>query len=283
LFRGGGSVTFKFWFVLFVVIFFGWGMYADYGVEIARFFAGEEVEGITSAGAWGDTFGAFNGLVSLAGALFVLRTLALQQEAIAEQRTALEEQFADSHRQRFEATFFELLKLFRELRSELRYSFSKDYVENSQTDSTKEERAALRVGTNALLAFTLEQQFKLKKMMPEPSDASREQIIEAYEETMSHETERTFSPYFRMIYTIMARLRSDTILSKDEKENYARLFRSQMTNIELIAMAYNSISPRSADLEDLVVEYRMLKYMPESKLRTQFQAIFGDDPFMARA
>lgn len=149
----------KFWIILLLALVFGWGLYADYSIEIARFFAGKSIEGVGTAGSWGDTFGAFNGLVSLAGALFVVRTLVLQQAALAEQQRALALQAEDAHRQRFEATFFELLKLMRELRGELVFKHSKQFISAAQNPKTKQHRLETKVGIDALTGFTLEHLF----------------------------------------------------------------------------------------------------------------------------
>ncbi len=97
----GTGVTFRFWATLAIVLLFGWGLYADYSLEIAKFFGGHDIRSIEKAGSWGDSFGAFNGLVSLAGAVLVVRTLLLQQASLAEQQRALTLQNADAHKTTF--------------------------------------------------------------------------------------------------------------------------------------------------------------------------------------
>ncbi len=272
----------KFWVVLFVILFFGWGLYADYSVEIARFFAGDSVETVGSAGSWGDTFGAFNGLVSLAGAIFVVRTLLVQQDALAEQQKALALQVSDAHRQRFEASFFELLKLLRELRGELSFKHSPAYIAAATTPLRKRTRAIRKTGTDALSAFNLEHLFNLKAQVSKTLLASREDMSKSYDATMTTQTERTFAPYFRLIYTILSRIRADKVLSAEEKNGYSRLLRSQITNTELLAIAYNCLAPRAADLEILLTEFRMMKYMPDSSARKLFERIFDPLIFLPR-
>lgn len=279
---GGQTVSSRFWIVLFIILFFGWGIYADYSVEIARFFAGNYITSVTQAGAWGDTFGAFNGLVSLAGAIFIVRTLLLQQDALAEQQKAISFQVSDAHRQRFEASFFELLKLLRELRGELSFKHSKAYVATATTATRRLSLGRTRAGTDALAAFILEQRFILRSQVKDTALATREDLAKSYDAAMTTQTERTFAPYFRLIYTILNKVRKDGVLSAVEKSDYTRLLRSQITNIELIAIAYNSLSPRSADLESLLTEFRMFKYMPESPARKRFERIFEPQIFLSR-
>lgn len=272
----------RFWIILFIILFFGWGLYADYSVDIARFFVGNSIISVEHAGSWGDTFGAFNGLVSLAGAIFIVRTLLLQQDALKEQQKAITLQVSDAHRQRFEASFFELLKLMRELRSELSFKHSRAYINAATTPARKLGRQKTKNGTDALTSFVVEHLFNLRSEVSDPPNATREQLAKSYDETMNTQTERTFAPYFRLIYTIINRVRKDTVLSKDEKNNYTRLLRSQMTNSELIAIAYNCLSSRAADLESLLTEYRMLKYLPDSPARRRFERIFKPEIFLPR-
>jgi hypothetical protein len=263
-------------------MFFGWGMYADYSLEIARFFVGDEIGGVGSAGAWGDTFGAFNGLVSLAGAVFVVRTLMLQQSALAEQQKALRSQADDAHRQRFEATFFELLRLLRELRSELRFTHSQAYIRRAKNPELKAKRSQEKHGLDALSGFLREMNLNIAETSQGKKVVNRSQLAAIFDELMATNVERTFAPYFRMVYTILNRLRHDNVISNREKENYSRLLRSQLTNSELLALAHNSFTPRSADLEELINQFRLLKYMPASLNRTRLEQLYDPIAFQAR-
>lgn len=278
----------RFWIILALILFFFWGIYADYSVEIARFFAESRIASdesgseISKAGAWGDTFGAFNAIVSLAGAVFIVRTLILQQQALSDQQLAIKRQFEDSYRQRFEATFFELLKLLRELRGELRYSYSDGYLASIKDEKIRKSREGPKSGTDALLAFAVEHKSLMRSDTPKGNFDSRQDIGRIYDKAMTANTERTFSPYYRMIYTLLARLRNDKILTVREKEDYSRLIRSQLTNIELLALALNALSERSADLEDLIRQFRLFKYFPAGAQRQRYEKIFGPICFAAR-
>lgn len=274
-------MSFRFWIILAVVLFFGWGFYADASIEIARLFAGDSIKSIGDAADWADTFGAFNGLVSLAGAVFVVRTLLLQQAALAEQQKALALQAADAHRQRFEATFFELLKLLRELRSELSFRASKEFIEAASTQRRREIRSTRQSGLQALNAFLADYLTRLKNLYGS-IPPTKDQLAKAYDDTMTTDAERTFAPYFRLVYTIINKVHKDSVLKSDEKATYTRLLRSQLTNVELSAIAYNALSPRSADLKDLMTEYRMLKYMPQATGRKRFERLYDRVAFEPR-
>lgn len=275
-------MNFKFCLALIAALFFMWGFYADYSVQIAQFFAGNHVNDISKAGAWGDTFGAFNGFVSLAGALFIIRTLILQQESLKEQQKSLETQIKENHKQRFESTFFELLKLLREVRNELSFRHSAEYIKLAPTENRKILLSQRKIGVDALTYFLTELMSNVKAEVGSLNAASREDFSRIYDSTMKHSTEKTFSPYFRLIYTILKKVSSDNILNNDEKNAYARLLRSQLTNVELVAIAYNALSPRSADLEALVTECRLFKYMPASPGRSRIERLFDALAFQPR-
>jgi hypothetical protein len=108
---------------LSALLLLAWGCWADYSPAIARHWIGEfSDKQLQRASNLGDSFGPFNALVSTIGLAAILGTLALQARALRERR-------ADLHRQRFESTFFELLRLLRELRNEISFSYSKEYIE----------------------------------------------------------------------------------------------------------------------------------------------------------
>lgn len=275
-------MSIRFWFALLIVLMIGWGTYAMYGIPFALYLGGDSVKTIGDVGNWGESFEAFNGFISLAGAVFIIRTLILQQQAISEQQKAIAAQAADAHRQRFEATFFELIKLLRELRNELSFKHSRNYIDAATTPARKKSRALQRTGTDALSAFIIEHLFNIRARVADPMSADRKSLAASYDEIMNNETEKTFAPYFRIIYSILKRIRLDGVLTTDEKDSYARLLRSQLTNTELFAIAYNCLSPRAADFEQLLVEGRMFKYMPNTPGRKRLERIIDPLAFQAR-
>lgn len=93
-----------------------WTGWAIWGRQIAHVLSWGDVE---SAGAWGDTFGALNTLFGAAGFIAVALTLIAQRRAFTQQQEEFRAARIDQHKQRFEATYFELLDLMRELRGHI--------------------------------------------------------------------------------------------------------------------------------------------------------------------
>lgn len=71
-------------------------------------------------GQWGDAFGALNALFSALAFISVLFTLKQQQRQI-------DDATIDQHRQRFDRTFYELLRLLREARDAVEFRYSDNY------------------------------------------------------------------------------------------------------------------------------------------------------------
>ncbi|MEJ7925628.1 putative phage abortive infection protein [Sphingobium sp. AN641] len=248
-------------FGLIMLLMF-WGYWGDYSYAIANFFIGEATkEQVEKAGTWGDSFGAFNALISTIGFITVLATLLLQARSIKDQAN-------DLHRQRFEATFFELLRVMRGLREEVLFQHSKDYVasrkEKKGTSSLVPITTGIkRKGIDAISHANQEFVHWLIKL-GRANNPTIEDMINTYMRRIHSTYEATLAPYFRIIYTILYRIKTDPIIPEADKRYYANLLRSQMTTFEITLMGINALAPVAKDFSELVTHFRMLKYLPDN-------------------
>ena len=231
---------------------------------------------IANAGSWGDTFGALNALFAAIAAIGVIYTLRLQQKQIAEAEI-------EQHKQRFERTFFELLRLLREEREKLRFQYSGDYLEKNGKSSAIARAAggSLRQGSMAVRSALLEARFWIEKH-PSGAQITRDEVAGLYQKHVHGRYESSFGPYFRLIYTILNRIRNDRILNDSEKADYARLLRSQLTSHEAGLAGINGLAPFSKDFSSLVTEFRLLKYLKENTLKDTLRKFYPDQAFEAR-
>lgn len=268
-----------------------WALWGEFSSSIAAFFTGNEVKPIEEAGTWGDSFGGLTSLLSSLGTILVLITLFLQRNAISDQAR-------DLHRQRFEATFFEMLGLIRELRSELTYRFSPSFTARAIDRINGNGKAIHRLaqildedtalfnplqiyrGRAAVTAAMIDARYYVGKLGVDR--IKREQVGQIYADFIQPRAEPTFSPYFRLIYSVLDRLREDNILSGEEKDGYSRILRSQLTSHELSIIAINACAPVSKDMFDLVCKYRVLKYHPPSGLDNAVRRIYPEVAYTAR-
>jgi hypothetical protein len=257
-----------------------WGWWGDYSYSIAGFFVGEaDNDQMAKAGAWGDSFGAFNALISTVGFVTVFATLRLQARSIKDQAN-------DLHRQRFEATFFELLRVMRGLREEVSFQHSKEYVASKQVKKARPNFTALTTGTNrkdidAISHANQEFVFWLIQI-GRANNPTLEDMVNTYMRRIHSRSEATMAPYFRIIYTILYRIKNDTVIPDADKRYYANLLRSQMTTFEITLMAINALAPVAKDFSELVTHFRMLKYLPENAMRRRLERFYVAEAFAAR-
>jgi len=224
---------------------------------------------IEKAGLVGDSFGSLNALFAAIGFIMLLFSLRQQQRQITRAER-------EQSRQRFESSFFEILRLLRELRKEIHFSYSRSY----RTREGKQASEAEYTDHKAVLAIVRELSFQIETN-PE-SKWSREKLASIYDKNVHSRYEGFLSPYFRIIYTMLIRIRDSKDLEEDERFTYSRLLRSQLTTPELTILAFNSMSPVSKDFSHLVTHFRMLKYMPESKIKEIFKGVLHPHAFLSR-
>ncbi|MGW8203304.1 putative phage abortive infection protein [Sphingomonas bisphenolicum] len=274
--------------VIFAVVICAlvWGAWANHGAEWAvSWTAGANDAQLTRAAQWGDSFGVINAFTSGLGFTVVFFTLIMQARA-------LRDQAADLHRQRFESSFFELLKLMRELRQQVQFHHSHALVMDSgkgmSPDGAKKIKSRLGEKKTDLIAFDAiirEYAYWYKKNPDRgslQSDEKKKFIASVYDDKIHKVSESTISPYFRIIYTILYRIKSDKYLIDKEKFQYSNLLRSQLTSRELTVLALNATSNVSKDMFEHVCHFRLLKYYPESGTRQTLMSIYPAEAFMPR-
>lgn len=276
--RNGGEVRIVV-FALFVVFAFGaWAFWASHSLGASKWAGNFDPNAtavnpqLASAGAWGDSFGGFNALFGALGFTAVVSTLYLQYQSLEQQRV-------DLHVQRFETTFFELLKLMRELRSELEYTQSAEMQREKNKGIVRSEK---QTGFDAIKFSFLEVRHFATKNRLAGIELDRKSMSDVYMQRVHRRFESKFAPYFRIIYTIMYRISIDEILTQDQKFYYANILRSQFTAHETCLIAINAMSPVAKDLFEHVTYFRMLKYAPESA-KKWLALIYPDAAFASRS
>lgn len=246
------------WIVI-LAIFVLWIVWATCGITISDWF----LNGATpaDAGAWADSFGAFNALVSSFALAGVLLTLALQNRAIREQQREAEKQVSERHKQQFEGSFFQLLELMRDVRSEVYYKYSDQYA----VATSKSETGGAK-GAAALIRAAREAEYWIKERRKTTVVDGR-RLGRIYETRVHRRYESRLGPYYRIIYTILRRISEDSILSDQEKQRYGNVVRSQLQGREVLLLGLNGLAPMSNDFAKYLVEFRMMKYLPTKSMK----------------
>lgn len=249
-----------------------WFLWAIYSVQIAHWALGS-IFVPAQAGPWGDSFGPFSAFFSALGFAAVAVTLVIQGRALKQQQI-------DLHKQRFEATFFELLDMLRDARSEVRYRPSKNFKISPRQPAPLPKTLSV---PPAFAAAMEEIYFWISKQRDEGLLVLQKDYIgRLYREKVHTRYENTFGPYFRIIYNILWRLKNDSVLNSEEKRLYANLLRGHLTSFEVGLIAFNSQMVQARDLDLLLTEFRFLKYYPEGYIRTLLKKIFPAKAFEGR-
>jgi hypothetical protein len=253
-----------------------WLLWATCGVAISRFFLNPA--DATESANWGDSFGAFNALVSALGFGGVLVTLALQRRAMSQQQADSLAQSDERHRQEFDRTFFELLKLMREIRSEIFFKYSTAYIEASARTSVDTAH-----GPEALSRAAREVAFWIREQEKKDGPLTAAALARVYRTKVHVKAETRLGPYYRIIYTILRRISEDTVLTESEKWRYGNIVRSQLQSREVLLLALNGLTSMSNNFKDYLNEFRIMKYLPSGSMKTRLRAAgYAQEAFEAR-
>lgn len=238
-------------------------------------------------GQWGDTFGALNALMSTLAFGAVFYTIRLQQNQINQTQR-------EQHIQRFESSYFELLRLFREARAAIKFAHSGDYRQAKGSVSTSTMnfvRNAQVIGPHSVITtHNGDEAFRaamveMRHWMATSGVAKnpdKDVLIRLYNKRVHDRYEGQLGPYFRLMYTILQRISEDSGLTDADKARYGNLLRSQISSYEATIAGLNGLSPVSKDFSRLITEFRMLKYLPAGVSRRVLEKHYPPEAFSAR-
>jgi hypothetical protein len=210
-------------------------------------------------GTFGDMFGAVNALFSsLAFATLIYtiwlqrhelslqrKELALTRKELRGQREQMETQNATLLVQRFEDTFFQLLRVHNEIIGAM------DLI--GRRDNVTRSRDCFKV---------FFERFK-KDFEDRPFEGNTRHDLAAAQEAYvgfyeAHQHE--LGHYFRHLYHIVKFVKTSHI---DEKQRYVSLVRAQLSSYELALLFYNCLSEHGRDkFKPLVDEFALFKNLP---------------------
>ena len=193
-------------------------------------------------------FGTFIGGVvgpfwSLTSILLFYITLRLQRQSIQDTNTKLE-------RDRFESTFYHLLSLHNknvESIDIIRNMGNYPMLNIKGRGFFKELCLCIEIDYNGA-----RDHLGFKNL--EPEDKLIAIYTMAYYEFLSE-----LSHYFRHLYYIITFVDDSKIINLSEKKYYLNLVRAQLSNYEMVLLAYNCISPLGKNFKPLIVKYKLIK------------------------
>lgn len=219
-------------------------------------------------GQFGDKFGAINALFSGFAFAGIIFTILLQRRDLDETKKAM------SH-ERFDNTFFQLLRTHLETAEKVivRGGFSgrqafevfNEHFKSADpdfhafcalqkitrnqvreiVDTSEISRSKYPTLDEADVANLMEVRNKgvgaLNNFLDDSEDLHENKIVQAYAKSCAEYIDY-FAHYFRNLYHILKYIDDSELISSNEKQRYSRFVRAQLSQAELVALFYNSIS-----------------------------------------
>ena len=238
------------------------------GVYVWRFHLGFS-EQHENWGQFGDYIGGtLNPLFAFTALLALLYTIVLQSRELrnsAEQLTksaeALEKQNLVLRKQSFEATFFQLLRLYNEVVRGLHITLRESEFLGGQARNVKhEDRQCLESLHNVLIREHYYSVARGDSLVPR-----REALNFAYHDFYS-KYGHLVGHYFRTIYNIV-KIVEKAEMPDEEKKEYTNVLRAQLSKYELGLLLYNCMSDYGKEkMLPLVIKYNLLKHVEDDVL-----------------
>ena len=193
------------------------------------------------------------------------------------QNKAMKQQDKEYHKQLFDRTFYELLKLQREVKDELSYRYSNHYVKNYPN-----KIGLLPTGQESFDEAYRDMTYIFKDGEPIKDLKNKDEIYRKLNLYFYPHNDSQFSVYFRITHNIIRKIKDDKIISDDEKIQYANLLRSQMTDKEVCIVGLNGLSPQSKRLPELITYARLLRYAPQGPIKKILDHHYSTETFEPR-
>lgn len=215
-------------------------------------------------GVWGDSFGPLNALFAALGFSAVFYTLLLQQR-----QTAAAER--DQHKQRFESSFFELMRMLKDAGSKAYYFDPNSYALRSAI-----KIKSSHTGAEAFQGYWSDIKPGLLELEPNPGEQQAQKV---YNARMRPAYASVVDPFYNLFTVIISRISNDNILTETDKNNYIEIVLSQFNSYETSFIALRSAGELSNDNFLFIKKYQMLRHIPETTYRGDFlRRLYGINP-----
>ena len=202
-------------------------------------------------GQFGDSFGVVTSFATVGGLVLLYCAYLLQREELrqlrdvmTEQRQVMDAQHKAMSLQAFESTLFNMCKLYSEILSQTFVSYGESYME----PKTEHGRAGL------------------KHIIMHPSHMLQPGSFDV--ETFLKNKEQQFSPYegcFRLLHRIFKFIAARDGLTEEQKQEYSRIPRALLSNIELEAVILiNCQTDRGRGMLTFAKQFDLLDNYPDT-------------------
>jgi hypothetical protein len=221
-------------------------------ITIIVFFINSFFNDFDKMGEWGDFFGGvLNPLLTFLTFMGLLITIMLQQKELQQSRKEFKGQKESLENQEFDNKFFQMLNLFNNIISTLKYKENYLVYFGSKENKTYEKREALKeIKTKLVSQVEKEELITLKDF---------QQLFD----DINNKFDTTFKFYFINLYQILKYIDKNSTDENSLKE-YSNIVRAQLSKDELVLLFYNAMGVReySGDnYKKLIEKYALFEHL----------------------
>jgi hypothetical protein len=215
-------------------------------------------------GTFGDMFGAVNALftgLAFAAVIYAIliqrhevgllkKELSRSKEILEEQQALAGSQIKAQKKQQFEATFFNLFRVFSDLVSNMDLVRSTDHLRTTGRDVfpiflDRIERSNLNTKSDGFGG-----NIPLPRDQQPVSEVRYEKFYEKHSSELGH--------YFRTLFNLF-KFVDHSELDEQDKRIYTNLIRAQLSNAEIIVLFLNGLSEKGHGFKPYMEKYTLLK------------------------
>lgn len=213
-------------------------------------------ESPVNPGTFGDTFGGLN--VTFTGLAFLglLYSVAVQKKQIRDTESENRYLRDAEYKRDFENTFFQLLKIFMDIRKDIVTQDSRRFI-----DLWKLLREQVVFGFSKLVEKHEGDLTEDKKALPVTEHLFLQRLAVRKEcEAFFEDRNFLLGHYFRALYYILRQINLSKLETSD-RHLYADILRAQLSSYELLVIFFNGISPQGRKLRNLMNQFGTLKHL----------------------
>ena len=251
---------------------------------VSFYFIPEFYGEINSSGEFGDMFGAINALFSGLAFVGVIIAIILQKDELAlqrielkqtreemkAQRVQMEEQTKSLIKQRFEETFFQLMRLYNDTVNSLDLETKKEgnIFRAAIERQPRETEIKIHTGRDCFPIYysflNKEIRLNIENKLQNDLTFTSDEIIKQSYESFYDKYQSDLAHYFRVIYNILKFVDQANI---ENKGFYSNILRALMSSHELLLLKYNSESIYGKNkLKPFLIKFKILKHIPEKEI-----------------
>lgn len=216
-------------------------------------------------GTFGDSWGMLTSIFSVLAFMGVSYSLLLQVDAFKRSEKEAIKQDYLSLKKNFESNLFQMLSLFQTIISEIR--ITKHKVKNNDNPVRNGRSSFITIYESAFARHNGD--FKEKKY--DNISAVYNDLFNLFNGT-AKEAQFNLGHYFRFLYNIF-RYIDESDVSEEDKVEYSKIVRAQISNYELLLLFYNIMHTEGMRFVKYVEQYQLFDNLPINELISPIHAL----------